>query len=475
MHYQRSICWLRRDLRLGDHAALAAACASSREVVVIFIFDTTILERLDNRDDRRVTFIARSLAELERKLHARGSALIVRHGDPRVEVPRLASELAAEALFANSDYEPAAIERDAEVSERLEEIGCDFHSCRDQVIYQAGEILTGGGTPYRVYTPFRNAWMRRLESGDDPIHPLIDHAPDLSRLARAEPLAPFHWAWDLKRIGFRESRLWLEPGEDAARRRLDGFMPRVAEYASLRDYPALDGTSGLSVHLRFGTISIRDLVRRTLADGSGGAVVWLGELIWREFCQMLLASFPRVITGAFREEYAGIVWPGSDEHLAAWRDGRTGYPIVDAAMRHFNATGWMHNRLRMIVASFLTKDLLVDYRRGEEYFARYLLDFDLASNNGNWQWAASTGCDAQPYFRIFNPTSQSRKFDADGTFIRNICPELAGFSGRQIHEPALTTPREQLAAGCVIGRDYPAPIVDHGTQRVLALDLFRSM
>jgi deoxyribodipyrimidine photo-lyase len=256
-------------------------------------------------------------------------------------------------------------------------------------------------------------------------------------------------------------------------RRLRAFLSHIHDYDRRRDFPAdPSGTSGLSVHLRFGTISIRALVREAQKRPSKGAATWWSELIWREFYQMILACFPHVVKGSFRPEYDSIRWPGTKAHFERWCAGQTGYPLVDAAMRHFNRTGWMHNRLRMIVAAFLVKDLLVDWRRGEAYFARHLLDFDLAANNGGWQWSASTGCDAQPYFRIFNPVTQSRRFDPEGAFIRTVIPELAGFSARDIHWPAGAPQARQAEAGCRVGKDYPAPIVDHAIQRRLAIELF---
>lgn len=474
MSYERAICWVRRDIRVADHTALAHACASAREVVVVFVFDTTILECLEDRDDRRITFIHDSLTELDARLREHGSMLLVRHGDPVHELPRVVKELKADALFFNHDYEPAARKRDEQVRDAVMEHGCNAGSFKDQVIYEGDEILTGQGTPFRVFTPYKNAWRRRLESGEDEIPPLTRYTPNLSRLAPAAQLKKYSRQWDLKNIGFTRNTLWLEPGEHAADKRLCSFMTHVDDYRKLRDYPALDGTSGLSVHLRFGTVSIRELVRRAVKHGGEGVQTWLDELIWREFYQMILYHFPHVIRQPFRREYKHIQWHGNIEHFDAWCEGRTGYPVVDAAMRHFRATGWMHNRLRMIVASFLTKDLLLDYKLGEAWFARTLLDFDLASNNGNWQWSASTGCDAQPYFRIFNPVTQSRKFDPQGTFIRAHCPELSGFSDRDIHWPSETDISQQHSAGCIIGKDYPAPIVDHGTQREKAIAMFKS-
>lgn len=471
MLYNRSLCWLRRDLRLSDHTALAEACARSRQVVPLFVFDTTILASLD-REDRRLTFIHRSLEELDRRLRAHGSLLIVRMGDPRTVIPALAAELAADAVFTNRDYEPAARERDATVAARLAAQGRDFHDFKDQVVFEGEEVLTGEGKPFRVFTPYKRAWLAQL-AATPPLPPFAERAPDLSRLLPAEDLSPHDRSWSLGEIGFRAAQLWIEPGELAAGQRLRHFLQRIDDYRTLRDIPSAEATSGLSVHLRFGTISIRRLMREATAHRSDGAECWLGELIWREFFQMILDRFPRVTTGAFRPEFDRILWPGPDEHFRAWCEGRTGYPIVDAAMRHFNATGWMHNRLRMVVASFLVKDLLIDWRRGEAYFARHLLDFDLAANNGGWQWSASTGCDAQPWFRIFNPVTQSRRFDPEGAFIRSVIPELRGFSDRAIHWPRDATPIEQMAAGCAVGADYPAPIVDHAAARLEALKLFK--
>ncbi len=268
----------------------------------------------------------------------------------------------------------------------------------------------------------------------------------------------------LSSIGFHPSPLAIEPGEDAARKALTEFRSQIDRYFETRDFPALDGTSGLSPHLRFGTISIREAFRFAIANSSEGAAKWRDELIWREFYQQILWNHPYVVGSSFRPQYRDIEWPGSDTDFEAWCTGRTGYPLVDAAMRCFNATGLMHNRLRMVVASFLVKDLLIDWRRGEKYFADRLLDFDLASNNGGWQWAASTGCDAQPYFRIFNPVSQSRKFDSEGEFIRSWVPELAHLDAKSIHWPH---------QGLFGVPGYPAPIVNHDEQRAKALQLFK--
>ncbi|MCZ7557921.1 MAG: DNA photolyase family protein [Bacteroidia bacterium] len=472
--YPVSILWLRRDLRLNDHAVLAEACAKSDRVIPVFVFDTNILDRLDNPSDRRLSFIHASLVELKNALRLLGSDLAVLHGDPKSLIPEFAGRIGSAAVFAGKDYEPYAKERDLHVARSLERDGRIFHAVKDQVIFESLEVITGGGTAFRVFTPYSKAWLNRFDAiSTGSASPAAEQRADLSRLAPAAVFPADSDLPSLSDLGFVESPLWLEAGESAAQRRLKDFLPLMSCYADDRDFPSVGGTSGLSVHLRFGTISIRELVRRAMRDTSKGARVWLNELIWREFYHMILDQFPHVANGPFRREYDHLLWPGREDHFLAWCEGRTGYPIVDAAMRHFNATGWMHNRLRMVVAMFLTKDLLLDWRWGEAYFARHLLDFDLAANNGGWQWSASTGVDAAPYFRVFNPVLQSRRFDPDGTFIREQLPELRGFSDKLIHWPHDADMFMQQKAGCIIGEHYPHPIVNHATQKVKAIAMFR--
>lgn len=433
----------------------------------MFVFDRVILDALEDRDDRRVTFIHRSVSEVASKLAALGSKLIVRIGDPTVLVPEVARDLGADVVVAGRDYEPYAIFRDSRVSAGLGAHGILFETVKDHVIFEPGEVLTEAGGPFRGYSPFARAWRAKFVAARDAAPQDWDRAKLVPVSASVDFGADFTFA----ALGFTESELWLEAGEDAGLLRLDEFSDRIALYSEERDFPAKHGTSGLSVHLRFGTISIRAAVRRALEGESAGADKWLAELIWREFYQAILGNFPRAVTEPFQEKYAGLEYPGDEGEFRAWCEGRTGYPLVDAAMRCFNATGWMHNRLRMVVASFLTKDLLVDYRWGEAYFARYLLDFELASNNGGWQWASSVGCDPQPYFRIFNPVLQSLKFDADGAFIREWLPVLAKLTGKAIHAPWESTPFDLAAAAVVLGEDYPWPIVDHTEQRKKAIAL----
>lgn len=468
---ERAIVWLRRDLRLHDHRPLAEATRRYPSVAAAFVFDTRILDRLQDRDDRRVTFFHRSLAELDRGLRRHGSRLVALHGDPTLELPRLAERWGASAVFAGRDSDPYAVERDAEVARRLSGFGCELRLVKDHVVLEAPEVTAPDGGAYRVFTPFSKAWLARVRPEDTE-----EQTPDLTRLAPAASLEGLGLEdWSLERLGFEEAPVPIEAGEQAALRAFERFLDRIDRYGELRDFPASDGVSGLSPHFRFGTLSIRLAAREAMARGSEGARKWLTELVWREFYQAILWRFPHVVNSSFRPEYDALVWPGGDEEFHAWAEGRTGYPIVDAAMRCLRQTGQMHNRLRMVAASFLTKDLLVDWRRGEAWFARWLLDYELASNNGGWQWAASTGCDAQPYFRIFNPVLQSRKFDPQGAFLRRWCPELAGFSDERIHAPWEASPLEQELAGCRIGSDYPAPVVDHQTQKARAVALLSSV
>jgi deoxyribodipyrimidine photo-lyase len=473
------LVWFRRDLRCDDHAALSHALRAARRVWCIFVFDTEILDPLP-RADRRVEFIRDSLVDLDQGLRELGGGhrggLIVRHGAAVAQVAAVARELAVQAVFTNHDYEPAALQRDAHARGALAELGVALHTWKDQVVFEADEVMTAAGTPYSVFTPYKNAWLRRLEPGDLAAHPVQPHAGSLA------PLPPSLAAGvpALQDIGFQPCHpaVPLAPGRQGAQRLLQEFAERIDGYADTRDYPAVKGPSYLGVHLRFGTLSIRAAARlaqqRALA-GSRGGQVWLSELIWRDFYHQLLHHHPHVVDRAFRPEYDAVAWEkgaAARRAFTAWCEGRTGYPLVDAAMAQINQSGYMHNRLRMLTASFLTKDLGLDWRWGERYFAEKLNDYDLAANNGGWQWAASTGCDAQPWFRIFNPVTQSRKFDPQGRFIRRYLPALARLDDRQIHAPWLATPIELQAAGVVLGRDYPHPMVDHDEARKLTLARF---
>ena len=471
MKYSKSVFWIRRDLRFNDNAALCSATTHSKEVVLVFVFDINILGKLKNKNDRRITFIYQSLIELDQKLRDKGSALVILQGDPKIEIPEFSKRIKANAVFINRDYEPYAKKRDKAIQNICDKLGIALNSFKDQVIFEGNELLNNSGEPYKIFTPYKNKWLVEL---DKPLYQ--NHEPNLKRLLPVNKLRGELNNWSFKNIGFKSEKLWLKAGQRGAKNQLNQFLPHLDNYDKNRDYPFLyNGTSRLSVHLRFGTLSIRSLVRVALNSCNSGSKIWLSELIWRDFYQMVLDQFPHVVKGCFKKKYDQIRWPGPERYFRLWCQGMTGFPIIDSAMRCFNQTGWMHNRLRMVVASFLTKDLLVDWRKGERWFAKNLLDFDLASNNGGWQWCASTGCDAQPYFRIFNPITQSKKFDPEGKFIRKYLPELQKFSNKQIHWPHLTNKETQGKLGCILGESYPKPIVVHSEQRIKALNLFKSL
>lgn len=471
--------WFRRDLRVDDHAALHHALLSSRRVFGVFVFDTDILAGLPS-DDRRVQFLLDSVRELDARLRAMGGYLIVRHGRAAQAIPELAASLDAESVFANRDYEPQAIVRDRAVQDALRAAGRSLQTFKDQVIFEQDEVLTLAGGPYSVFTPYKNAWLKRLAREPEALQP-YETAPHAGALA---PAPADHALPALADLGFVPSATPIaHPGTAGAEELLAQFGQRLARYDHDRDYPALDTTSRLSIHLRFGTLSVRRLVallQARIADGSGGAgaPVWLSELIWREFYMMILARHPRVVTQSFKRAFDAVAWddgPDADALFDAWCAGRTGYPLVDAAMLQLERTGFMHNRLRMVTASFLTKDLGIDWRRGERWFALKLNDYELASNNGGWQWAASTGCDAQPWFRIFNPVTQSKRFDPDGAFIRQYLPQLARLTRAAIHAPWLAKPDVLDKAGVVLGKDYPVPVVDHDAAREKTLARFKAI
>lgn len=479
-----ALVWLRRDLRTEDNAALYHALRAARRVWCVFVFDPEILEPLP-RADRRVEFIRDSVVGVDAELRALaashgvdGAGLIVRHGRPLQEIPRLAAALGAQAVYASHDDEPEALARDARVRGALADAGIAFHGSKDHVIFERDEVLTQGGGPFSVFTPYRNAWLKKLDDFYLSSYPVERHAGALAPKPAGETLPT------LADIGFESTNLHalkLPSGPAGGRELLADFLERVDHYADWRDFPAVKGPSYLGPHLRFGTVSIRRLAREAhqrLTAGSRGAEVWLSELVWRDFYHQLLHHHPRVVGGCFKPEYDRLHWEHgkhADELFAAWCEGRTGYPIVDAAMHQLTRTGYMHNRLRMISASFLTKDLGIDWRRGEAWFARHLNDFDLASNNGGWQWAASTGCDAQPYFRIFNPVSQSERFDPEGRFIRRYLPQLAKLPDTLLHAPWRARPADLAAAGVVLGRDYPAPVVAHEEARERTLARFAAV
>jgi deoxyribodipyrimidine photo-lyase len=468
--YRRALVWFRRDLRDFDHAALYHALKQSRQVVCVFVFDREILDTLPAPADRRVEFIHASVSELQQALQARGGGLVVRHGVARDEIVQLAVDLQADAVFFNHDDDPAALARDAAVEATLHRRHIAIHHYKDALIFEREEVLTASGTPYSVFTPYKKAWLKTLTPFYLQAYPVEAYADRLE--AHSTPVPR------LRDMGFEATHLRelkLPTGMSGAARLFDDFLERIDRYQEARDFPAVKGPSYLSVHLRFGTVSIRQLAAAAWQQGGRGAQTWLSELIWRDFYHQILWHRPDVAAGhAFKPQYDALPWPNPPGHFAAWREARTGYPLVDAAMRQLKQTGYMHNRLRMVAASFLTKDLLVDWRLGERYFADTLIDFDLAANSGGWQWAASVGCDAQPWFRIFNPVTQSERFDPQGKFIRRYLPELAAVPDTFIHAPWTLPPSEQSRLGVIIGQTYPAPIVEHAAQRQRALALFKA-
>ena len=468
------LVWLRRDLRVSDHAALHQALTHCQRVHVVFVFDTDILDALP-RVDRRVEFIRESLVEVNQQLRELAghpqAGLIVRHGVAKDKIVKLAQHLQAQAVFANHDDEPMALARDIQVRGHLADHGIVLHTYKDHVVFERNEVLTQMAKPFSVFTPYKNAWLKKITPEDLQAWPI---APLASRLAvRPDDLAqPVPELQDLDFAASNLKTLKIPTGESGAQALLQDFLTRIDQYEDTRNFPAIKGPSYLSVHLRFGTVSIRQLAREAHARmlaGSPGAAVWLSELIWRDFYVQVLHNYAHVGQGkSFKPDYDAIQWehgPHAHKLFDAWCEARTGYPLVDAAMRQLNQTGYMHNRLRMVVASFLVKDLGIDWRWGEKYFATHLNDFDLSANNGGWQWASSSGCDAQPYFRIFNPISQSEKFDPEGKFVRRYLPELAALSNQDLHAPWLAKPLALQGAGVVIGKTYPAPVVDHAQAR----------
>lgn len=430
MKQRINIFWFRRDLRIDDNAGLFHALQSELPILPIFIFDRNILDDLSDRRDKRVNFIYHAITQLRDELNALESTIDVRHGFPLEIFSELIAKYDIDTVFTNHDYEPYAIERDKLVGDFLASKGINFKTFKDQVIFEKLEVAKDDDSPYTVFTPYSKRWKAVL--GDFPVQS-YNTKKFFDRFVRNLTTA----LPSLQSMGFeRCSSKFPDLSPDSA---------LIKSYKDSRDIPGIEGTSRLGVHLRFGTISIRKLVALAMTLSE----TFLNELIWREFYQMILWNFPHVGLGhAFKKEYDKIIWRNNEQEFERWCEGKTGYPIVDAGMRELNATGFMHNRVRMIVASFLSKDLLIDWRWGEAYFAEKLLDFEFASNNGGWQWAAGTGCDAAPYFRIFNPYAQTKKFDPELKYIRKWVPELEEFT-------------------------YPSPIVDHNFARQRCLQAYK--
>jgi len=425
-----SIFWFRRDLRLDDNAGLYHALKGPNPVLPVFIFDKDILDRLDDRDDARVTFIHKIIIALDDKLQQLGSSVLVVHDKAADAWQTLLSKYNVTAVYTNHDYEPAAKKRDAAIAHLLTHHNIPFYTYKDQVIFEKGEVLKDDGKPYTVFTPYSRKWRQTLNAFYLEAYPNKKYFANFYK-TKAFPIP------SLKQIGFEKSDREFPA---------INYKEYIADYASKRDFPAIKGTTHIGLHLRFGTVSIRELAQ---AANESEEKTWLNELIWREFYMMILHHFPHTADHAFRPEYDRIKWVNNETQFTAWCNGETGFPLVDAGMRELNATGYMHNRVRMVVASFLSKDLLIDWRWGERYFARKLLDYELASNVGGWQWAAGSGTDAAPYFRIFNPDSQLKKFDPDLKYIKKWVPEYADFS------------------------KYPQPIIDHAVARDRCLKVFK--
>jgi deoxyribodipyrimidine photo-lyase len=424
-----SVMWFRRDLRLFDNAALLNALKGANPVLPIFIFDKNILDRLEDKADRRVTFIHAALEDMQQQLAAMGSTLQLFYGTPKEAFVQLLQQYDVKEVFANHDYEPYAAERDTLIASLLQSKGSTLHTFKDQVIFEKLEVTKDDGKPYTVFTPYSKKWKARLAEADTASYPTEKYFSNFYR----QPALPLI---TIEQMGF------ITTDKPFPAKQLNEEL--VKKYTEQRNFPAVNGTSRLGVHLRFGTVSIRQLARKALSLNE----TFLNELIWRDFYHMILWNFPQVGLGkAFKPEYDRIEWLHDEQVFEKWCHGQTGYPIVDAGMRELNETGFMHNRVRMIVASFLTKHLLLDWRLGEAWFAKKLLDFDLAANNGGWQWAAGSGCDAAPYFRVFNPRLQTEKFDKDLQYIRKWIPELDNF-------------------------DYPEPVVVHEVARKRALEVY---
>ena len=473
-----AIVWFRRGVRVRDNRALTDAVNAAQSVVPVFILDPTILTH-PTTAPVRARFLFESLQSLDAELRALGGRLIMRHGQPVEELKRLVHETGATALYFGREYEPYGRERDDAVVAAMGKIGVAVMQTDDHLLTEPGDVMSKAGTPYTVFTPYKRVWFE--QSGDTPVA-----APERIMMperlhSEAIPEVPATVGVPQDHAGFAPEVV-VHGGEAEGAKWLQKFVDGcVGEYEKERNFPAHEGTSRLSAYLRSGVLSPRQVASavRKRRDTSPakigmGANTFLSELAWRDFYYQILFHFPHVAKGAFKPAYDAVPWQNDDALFAAWCDGRTGYPIVDAGIRQMNAQGWMHNRLRMITASFLCKDLLCDWRLGEKIFMQRLVDGDQAPNNGGWQWAAGTGTDAQPFFRIFNPQSQGEKFDETGAFVRRWCPELAKIPTKYIHKPWELTEREQDVVGCVLGRDYPKPVVDHKTQREKALQIYRS-
>jgi deoxyribodipyrimidine photo-lyase len=426
----KAIFWHRRDLRINDNAGLFKALKNSNSVIPVFIFDKNILKELPE-NDQRVLFIHQEIESLKMAYVELGSDLLVYYGDPFELIPKIVLENNAQRVYSNRDYEPYALERDKTIFDTLKRNGVDFIGSKDHVIFEKNEVLKPDAKPYTIYTPYSKRWKDKLNEFYLSSYPVYNYKKSLHKPLNVQDLV------SLEEMGFESQQLVDFPSKNVS-------TSILKKYEETRDIPSLLGTSRLSIHLRFGTISIRELARIALGTNEK----YLNEIIWRDFYQMILFHFPNSVSSAFKKKYDLVKWDNNTEFFQKWCEGKTGYPIVDAGMRELNQTGFMHNRVRMITASFLVKHLLIDWRWGEAYFAEKLLDFELASNVGGWQWAASSGCDAAPYFRVFNPTLQQQKFDKDFKYIKKWVPEFRT-------------------------KNYPQPIVEHTFARDRVIQTYK--
>lgn len=425
-----TVFWFRRDLRLEDNASLYHALKENKSVLPIFIFDKHILSKLEDKEDRRVDFIHQSLSHLNTQLASFGSTLHVFYSTPKEVFEQLSKDYIINSVYANHDYEPYAIERDNKIAEFLKTKNSTFKTYKDQCVFEKSEVTKDDGKPYTVFTPYSRKWKKTLSEFHYKAYPTLNYKSHFFK-TKSKPII------SLSEMGFKKTDIVLNTQASVS----DLLL---SKYKEQRDFPSIPGTSRLSVHLRFGTISVRRLVQQSKDISEP----WLNELIWRDFYMMILWHFPHAAKSSFRSEYDRVEWRNDEGQFKKWCEGKTGFPIVDAGMRELNATGFMHNRVRMIVSSFLIKDLLIDWRWGEAYFAKKLIDFDLSANNGGWQWAASSGCDAAPYFRVFSPIEQLKRFDPQFIYVKKWIPEYG-------------TSR------------YPLPMVDHAQARIRAIAVYK--
>lgn len=451
---KKAIFWFRRDLRVLDNRGLAFATQNYERVYPIFIFDEAILKHLD-KNDHRLAFIWDQLVQLQKKI-----PLTILFGKPQDLIPELARKHSIDCVIANEDYQQFAMKRDKEIAKKV-----NLNLMQDHVLCRFDHVLKTDGTPYKVYTPYKNAWLQQFEKGL--VH-LKQYKSKLTKLTQLKEKT----IESLEQFGFEYQHLDYAFEKDA-NKVLKAFEQSIESYKDNRDYPELEATSRLSVHLRFGTLSVREIARR-LREKELIHSTWFSQLIWRDFYFAIISHFKHAEVKEFNLKYQNINWSKEKKVFNLWKNGKTGFPLVDAGMRELNQTGFMHNRVRMVVASFLTKNLFIDWKWGERYFAQRLYDYDLALNNGNWQWASSTGVDAQPYFRVFNPKSQSKKFDSQAEYIKKWCPELKEIPAKFIHDLTKLKPLDQELYGCVLGKDYPEEMIDLSESRLNAIAIFKN-